>query len=350
MSRKKGSTYSQAFRIIRFFEMLQGRNGVTLSEYAREMDISLRTAHRDLQILQECYAVEDIDSRIDGAKAWGLAPKMRGEFIRFSNLEMISILISREMFSFVDGTMLKDSLDQVAHKVGRRLSGRQQTSLEDIDKKVHSTNVAAKSYLGCDDQINEIFTALMREEKVEILYQPQQGTNYKDIIHPYSLVVHNQSLYVIVHSRRASAMRTLAMDRILSASWLRGNRFEFPKNYHPKAFLTEAFGITVGPPVDVELAVHPSIASYFKERTWHSSQQLSVNEHGWVCVKMTVPLTAELNSWILSFGAKMRVIQPARLRDSIAELLRNAVDYYDQGSSYPNQPDDLGEPNESELN
>ena len=168
----------------------------------------------------------------------------------------------------------------------------------------------------------------MREDQVFIRYRPFSGETYEDTISPLTLVVHNHTLYVICFSRRAGDIRTLAMDHIVEASWLRNTPFAYPADYDPQDFLKEAFGITVGKPCAVELLVHQDIAVYFQERIWHFSQRLSEPQDGWMLVEMTVPLTAELNSWILSFGDKMKVKSPPELQARIRGMLEKAIAMY----------------------
>jgi predicted DNA-binding transcriptional regulator YafY len=69
-------------------------------------------------------------------------------------------------------------------------------------------------------------------------------------------------------------------------------------------------------------------ATPVRERTWHPSQRLDDTDDGGVLLTMEVGGTAELVSWILSFGPGAEVLEPASLREEVANALAGALAAY----------------------
>ena len=76
-----------------------------------------------------------------------------------------------------------------------------------------------------------------------------------------------------------------------------------------------------------------SVRTYIEERTWHPSQQIRPAPRGAIELEMQVGDTAELRSWILSFGGDARVEEPDSLRDEIAAELKRATGRYAKARS-----------------
>ena len=71
-------------------------------------------------------------------------------------------------------------------------------------------------------------------------------------------------------------------------------------------------------------------AGYVEEHHWHPSQKLTRRPGGRVELSMQVGGTAELRTWILSFGSGAEVLEPQALRDEVIAELRGAVARYER--------------------
>ena len=87
------------------------------------------------------------------------------------------------------------------------------------------------------------------------------------------------------------------------------------------------------PAVRVRIRFDRRWATYVAEHTWHASQQLAPAPDGGVELAMQVGGTAELRSWILSFGAGAEVLEPASLRAEVVKELAGAAERYRGGAA-----------------
>jgi predicted DNA-binding transcriptional regulator YafY len=79
-------------------------------------------------------------------------------------------------------------------------------------------------------------------------------------------------------------------------------------------------------------------ATYVEEHTWHESQLLTRRSGGRVELQMDVGGSAELRTWILSFGSGAEVLEPAALRREVVAELRGALARYTKASRNRSQP------------
>ena len=87
-------------------------------------------------------------------------------------------------------------------------------------------------------------------------------------------------------------------------------------------------GVFFGPPEHIVLEFDARIAAYVRGRVWHDSQQLTAHDDGRVTMTLDVSNDWALRSWILGFGAAVRVVSPATLAETIAAELESAVGRY----------------------
>ncbi len=336
--RPKGK-YSQGYRLVKTMEMIQSRRYVTVRMLMDAFEISRRTAHRDLGILQESYSVAESGHLPTGEKFWQLSGHEGRETLKLTVMEMTALYMGKNFFNFTQGTDLKTSIDSLFAKVSHRLASSRSSHQSRLALKFYCTPGAPKSYAAFDDQLNEIVTGLLEEQLVSIVYQKPGAEPREDVIRPWSLVVHNNALYLIAYSQRQQSERTYAVERILRAQWLRGQGFAYPEGYRPEEYLSRAFGITVGDTRRVVLRVSSAIAEYFKARKWHASQEILPSEgegqDGDAFIALDVPITPELFSWILSFGDSIEVIRPESLRRRLMEIGRRLHRIYVQKDDGP---------------
>jgi len=320
--------YSQAFRLVKMMELLQTNRYITVQLLVDKFDVSRRTIHRDLATLQEDYSIKEDGRLPDGQKVWKLTHPDKGEIIKLTVMEMASLYMGKNLFNFTRGTQFKKSIDSIFDKLSHRLASNRKKYTTRLDSKFYCTPGSPKNYESMDDQLNEIVTGLLEEQKVSIVYRRPTQIAENDVIHPWTMVMHNHALYLIAFSETAGKVRTFAVERIQSASWQHGNSFEYPENFNPDEYFSKAFGITVGRPQTIILKVDPLVVDYFRHRLWHRSQIITNESEFGAMVNLSVPITSELLSWLLSFGDKLEVVEPLILRNQMGQMVNRMSNMY----------------------
>jgi proteasome accessory factor B len=309
--------YAPASRLLMVQSILAETGGATVYELAERLGCSVRTAIRYLRAT-ESAGVGLYEATEGRRKLWRLAPSARHELVRMSMQQMVTLFLSRRVFDFLQGTGFKEDLDDVFEKLERILKRKDFVAAKNLDRKLFDANEAAYLYDGRLDDVNELVTALLREEKLDVVYlRGSDGDTLRFVLRPYSLMVFRKGLYVIGVDDTGGPIRTFALDGFKKVRWRRADGFEYPRDYDPASVRGDAFGIIRGEKTRVRIRFDPKMVKYVKRRLWHRTQRFVKQKDGGVEMTMTVEGIDEVKAWVLSFGASVEVLEPLALRAAV---------------------------------
>jgi predicted DNA-binding transcriptional regulator YafY len=92
------------------------------------------------------------------------------------------------------------------------------------------------------------------------------------------------------------------------------------------SFFKDAFGISKAEkPWMVRLLFAKEVATYIRERVWHSSQQLRERRDGHLELRLETCGRKELTRWLLSWMPHVKVLAPRQLKERIRQRLEEAL-------------------------
>ena len=139
--------------------------------------------------------------------------------------------------------------------------------------------------------------------------------------------------YVIAYCHRTNSLRTFKIERI-EAIEPTAEAYTIPPDFDPNAFLSSSWGIVVkGEVKTIRLKFAPQIARIMEETVWHPSQVLEKQSDGSVIMTLRVTDTVELNSWILGWGEKVEVLEPAEIREKMVRTAKAMLDVYQKSGN-----------------
>jgi proteasome accessory factor B len=319
--------YAPARRLHELTTLLNSTGGLTVYEIADRLGTSVRTAIRYLRALER--AGEPITEERDGRrKVWLLRPSGRHESIRLTMSQMVALFLSRRVFDFLAGTGFKEDLDDVFARIETTLKRKDFTAVRNLDRKIHDVNEAPHIYKERFEHVNDITTALLREERLRVQHDSVSGGKAQFVIEPYTLLIYKKGVYLAANSQHHQAVRTFALDGFHAVDWLRHDRFEYPPDYHPSQISEGSFGLFGGKRERIRIFFDEKVSRFVRRRQWHPSQRIR-NVEGGVVLTMDAASSVEVISWVLGFGDKARVLEPAELRTEIASELRRAASQYE---------------------
>jgi len=314
-------------KLVRILHRMQD-GGVNPGDLLQDYGLEERTLRRYLKDLRELGLPVQTSGR-GGSRRWSLDASYRRQRVPLTLLEMVSLHFGRVLFNFLDGTSFaddaNDALERLSVSAGQGELGR------DLDRKFIAVREPSKDYTRDSELLDEILTALLRQNPAKALYARINGPTRAYSLHPYTIGVYRQALYLFALDLDEERIKTFAIDRFRAFHRDRKSRFDYPEDYVPHAVVADSFGIIGGPMLDVRLRFRKNAAPYIRERVWHDSQQLAEAEDGGVVLTMRVGRSYELISWILSFGPDVRVETPTDLADQIHHLHAQAA----RGSGAP---------------
>lgn len=333
---RRRPTYGTATRLARIVHGLSARPlGWSFEAIQDEVGISERTL---LRYLAACRS-----ELVDAEERPLLEVVRRGErrLLRLAQpagspdptpYQALSFYLALAVFQFLDGTVLKEGVEDLWQQFSRKLPSHQQLRLADFKKKFYAIPYAPKDYRAFDHLLDVIVQCLVQERRMRIDYGGLLGEGKVHDFDPYTLLMYRGGLYLIGYSHRAGKILYLAVERIRGAEKL-AERFEYPPGYSPARHTEGSFGIIAGPQTRVELLVlDPETVAYLAARRLHPTQRFERRRDGTAVLRLQVRGIAELASWVLSFGPHMKVLRPLELRDEVSDQLHRAASYYAAGS------------------
>jgi predicted DNA-binding transcriptional regulator YafY len=98
-----------------------------------------------------------------------------------------------------------------------------------------------------------------------------------------------------------------------------------PLGFDVEEYVQDALMIMRGRRIDIELLFSKKVATWVKDKLWHSSQDTFPMKDGRLRMTLKVADTDELVGWILSFGSQVRIISPESLRIKVRAEARRIL-------------------------
>lgn len=145
-------------------------------------------------------------------------------------------------------------------------------------------------------------------------------------VRPYCVKYFKQRWYLLGDSDLG--LRIYSLDRFVDMEELE-EHFEIPKGFDAEEYFGNYFGVIIGEePEDVKIRVVPDQVKYFRTLPMHGSQRETVQEDGSSVFSYHIAPTLDFVQEILSHGADVEVLEPAELRESIADIIAGMASRY----------------------
>lgn len=311
-------------------EIESRRGGVTIHELSRHTGVSTRTIRRDLQALQEAgFAVYD-EGETNETKRWKLDARPFTHVQEgLSVSDVAALYLSRALVDALPGWPLASELAAAFDKLSRGLNPRMKEFLGTLPQVI-STKSAPRAREGGGalvDVTRRLLDAVRDRHVVEMRYFSATSQRAKAyVVHPYRLALAQGGVYLVAWVPAYDEFRTFAVERVerltVAEDVFRKSR-ELPAD-----LFSQSMGVFSGAPERVVVLFEARIAPYVRGRTWHDSQVIEEQDGGRLRLTLDVSNDWALRSWLLGFGAGVRVIAPANLADAIREEFRRGAEVY----------------------
>jgi proteasome accessory factor B len=303
----------------------QGR--ATIKWLVEQTAMSDKTVRRDIAVLCNIFPIVETVGEF-GRKTFSVDPDQVPRIeLRYD--ESLALFYCRQALLPLAGTFFWKSAESAFEKIQATLSPRVRAHLARMDGRLHRTRPAG-NYAKQAEMVDRLHIAIEDCKAAFITYHSSHSSEPVTYdIHPYGLVEHRGSLYLVGHSQQHGEVRHWKMDR-LAAVELTRFPFKRPDNFNLQDHLANSVGVFHGHElVRVRVRFAPAAARYVGERRLHASQRVTDGGSGCVVAEWTIarPLV-ELKSYILSFGAAAEVMEPRDLRKEVQVELQAAAGLY----------------------
>lgn len=175
--------------------------------------------------------------------------------------------------------------------------------------------------------LTDIISAMRDFRVIRLCYQSfRHPEPFCFNVRPYCVKYFKQRWYLLGDSDLG--LRIYSLDRFVDMEELE-EHFEIPKGFDAEEYFGNYFGVIIGEePEDVKIRVVPDQVKYFRTLPMHGSQRETVQEDGSSVFSYHIAPTFDFVQEILSHGADVEVLEPAELRESVADIIARMASRY----------------------
>lgn len=282
---------------------LDSKEHVTVQSLADDLEVSERTVHRYLNTLQ-----------------------VAGFPIHYDR--------KRETYVFVEGYSLRRpnlSVEEtlsfaLAKSIMRSFGAGMEKGLGQIEKKLASKTSELPDHIvlksrgispAVHENLESIHHAIKNYNRIQFQYTKlSSGETSIREVDPYYLFFNDEFWYVRAYCHASNALRTFALDRIVSLKVL--TKYFVPERIMPEDELSDAFGAWIdGEQSEVVLVFDRDFKENILRKKWFHNQKAKERSDGSLELRFNVKGLVGIRKWIYQWIPFVTVIAPEELRREV---------------------------------
>jgi proteasome accessory factor B len=294
---------------------------------ADECGVSKRTIFRDLDALRDAEVplVYDEESQLYSIPSqYFLAPT------QFTAEEALAVVLLCHELGERSGLPFLNAASRAAVKIEntfpQQLRDRIRACAYAVNIRIGNMNPLE----GRQQDYQTLMESIAQHRAVRIEYESYTENQLLSTrLHPYRLLFHLHSWYVIGRSSLHRGVRMFNVGRIRALEMLT-DQFNIPRGFSMERYLGNAWRLISEPGDDrgVVVKFSPLVARNVMEVQWHPTQQCELLADGSLKFTASVSGLQEISWWIMGYGRHAEVLEPPELRQIIASHIRELTNIY----------------------
>ena len=313
-------------RMKRIFGLLQDGKYPNSSSVAAEFGVAMKTARRDFDFMRDRW---ELPIEYDDLKHGFYFSKPVDRFpgVPVTEKELFALCVAHKAIEQYQGTALQQPLELAFQKCMGQLDDQERFTLQNLDDVLSFRPFAPEDP---DLRLFQTITEATRERRaLQFEYRkPGQKSAERRHVLPYHLMQFSNRWYLLGFDHRAKDIRKFVLGRMRSVKKL-PEKFTMPKGFDPKKYMESSLGVMTGTgDYEVVIELDSWLTDVLRGRRWHPSQTVTELPGGGSHLAMRLSCLEEIEQWVLSWGTRAKVIQPAELRVRILNTLESMLPNY----------------------
>jgi predicted DNA-binding transcriptional regulator YafY len=318
----------RASRLVSLLLLLQTRGRMTAAELARELEVSVRTIHRDVDALAEAGVPIYAERGPHGGVR--LVDGYRTRLTGMTGEEAEAIFLSGlpgPAAALGLGTVVTAARLKVLAALPPELRAR-------ASRLVERFHLDAAGWFQAGEEVPNLpilAECVWETQRAEIDYKRSDSVVTRKV-EPFGLVLKGGVWYLV--ARSDEQIRTYRVSRVARAVTL-NEWFERPERFDLSAYWAESSAAyeREAPRLEIVVRVRSDrmglLRSFVGRNAVESAEELeAADADGWVRLRLRVEWPEEAPRTLLGMGPDLEVIEPAGVRERLAELARETVARY----------------------
>jgi len=313
-----------ATRLLSLILMLQSRSSWKASELAVELNVSERTVHRYMAMLEEMgipiYSERGPHGGFSLVRGYKLPPLL------FTAEEATVLYMGANLVREVWGQTYDDAVTAVTAKLDNVLPDDLREEVSRARQSLVVGGLTRIDYRPWETTIHTLRQCIGDRRCVRLLYRGfarQEDTDR--VVEPYALTLQWGLWYLVGFCHLRQELRTFRVDRIQQATSVK-DRFTVPRDFSVREYLARSMRFE--PAYTVEVHLEASVAPDVRERHGH---WMEVTDHadGSITVRFGVAGLAWATGWVLTHGPAAKVLEPPELAARVRAAAEGIVGRYE---------------------
>ncbi|MBA4013144.1 MAG: DNA-binding transcriptional regulator [Phenylobacterium sp.] len=319
--------HEKAARLLDLARMLaSSAEGLTLDEMADRLGVGRRTAERMRDAVREAFPqLEEVDD--PPTRRFRIPAGLDGIFQAPSADEFAALRAAAEQYKAAGARARAGALLSLEQKVLSAIrAGARRKLAPDLEALLEAETMAIHAGprpFEDETVLGAVREAIISLRRLRLRYEGGSSPGRVREITPFGLLF-GRSNYLVGGEGDSPEPRTWRLDRIrdIEVSETAGSR---PAGFSLQAFINRSFGIYQDEVEEVVLRILPHGAEEAMGWRFHPTQSIEPQDGGSVLVRFTAGGMRELAWHLFTWGDKVEIIAPQRLRSVMREELAAAA-------------------------
>jgi len=311
-----------ATRLLSMLFLFQSRRKWTVSDLSDELEVSDRTIHRYIGMLEEMgiplYSERGPYGGFSLLRTYKLPPLL------FTPEEASVLYMGARLVGDIWGKPLHDAVTSVTAKLDNVLPDDIRQEVQRTQRTTAVMTDTSRDYSPYHDLMVTLRDSMAAEKRVRIRYNSFARVDTERVVDPYGLSFRWGNWYLIGYCHLRGEMRTFRIDRISRCEAL-SETFEMSERFNAKTYMQETMAWENRYEVIVQIA--PEAAADMRERgsDW---MRVSDNPDGSVNVTFDVDNFNWATGWVLSWGGLAKALEPPELITRVKKSAQRVLKKY----------------------
>jgi predicted DNA-binding transcriptional regulator YafY len=302
-------------RLLGLYQLLSGRRALTVREIADRMEVSLRTAYRDIAELEASRIPLECTGRGFRVLETAAVPPLQ---LTPKEHAVLRLALSNPVFD------RQSSLIKILRSIQAKLGVMGPVAA--LPKPAIELAAIDRSGRMAELVLESLERAIDARRACEIVYESlSDGRSRRRKIDPYRIWSRGDAWYVAAYCHERLAARIFRLDRIDEVIIL-PDSFSLPENFDLEAFLAGAWTVSKGDgDFEIRILFASSVRPLIARARHHASERVTELEDGSCDYRARVSQLDEIARWVVGFGPDAKVLEPTALCTEVQRLAQGAL-------------------------
>ncbi len=311
----------RADRLVATLLLLQSRGRLTAGQIAEELEISERTARRDLDAL--AMAGIPLYSQQGRGGGWELLGGARTDLSGLTGPEATALFMVAGPSSSATPEV-KSALRKLVRALPEPFRDEAEAASAAVIVDAASWGRSADA---APEHLDELRAAVVNGQQVRIDYAGRDRPAGERVVHPLGLVTKGSTWYLIAGTD--AGLRTFRLSRVRAVSVtgdpvVRPAGFDLAAEWERIAAEVDARRT----PIELRARASTDVLGVLRGRFANRLDVGEIGDDGWVELVLRGPSPWVLAAEIAGFGSRVQVIEPAEICERLAEIGAELCEHY----------------------